>query len=179
MQTPRAPPWLTPESTGCPKTDQESPRKQRPQQAITILANVWGSRETDDLEKPADGSSVKRQLRDTVISAWHRPSSHNPPRAEVALHPLRQFPPHIEGPGGTEKRYGRHAGQGQVSPEPAPSHDFDPNGWVQPCSAPSSQRWDLRRTRYRPNMGVTSSMLLGLEYAAGLREGNGRSELVP
>jgi hypothetical protein len=66
-----------------------------------------------------------------------------------------------------------------MSPEPAPSHDFDPNGWVQPCSAPSSQRWGLRRTGYRPNMGVTSSMLLGLEYAAGLREGNGRSELVP
>lgn len=32
---------------------------------------------------------------------------------------------------------------------------------------------------YRPSMGVTSSMLLGLEYAAGLRDGNGRSALVP
>jgi hypothetical protein len=32
---------------------------------------------------------------------------------------------------------------------------------------------------YRPNMGVTSSILFGLEYAAGLRDGNGRSELDP
>ena len=36
-----------------------------------------------------------------------------------------------------------------------------------------------RRTDYRPNMGVTSSMLLGLEYAAGLRDGSGRSTLDP
>ena len=36
-----------------------------------------------------------------------------------------------------------------------------------------------RRTDYRPNMGVTSSMLLGLEYAAGRREGSGRSALDP
>lgn len=32
---------------------------------------------------------------------------------------------------------------------------------------------------YRPSMGVTSSMLLGREYAVGLREGSGRSALVP
>lgn len=37
----------------------------------------------------------------------------------------------------------------------------------------------LRRAGYRPSMGVTSSMLLGLEYAAGLRDGSGRSALVP
>jgi len=45
--------------------------------------------------------------------------------------------------------------------------------------AVAPKAWGLRRTNYRPSMGVTSSMLLGLEYAAGLRDGSGRSELVP
>lgn len=64
--------------------------------------------------------------------------------------------------------------------EPASSHDMDPNKWVQPCSAAVTPKMrGLRRTSYRPNMGVTSSMLFGLEYAAGRREGSGRSELVP
>ncbi len=69
---------------------------------------------------------------------------------------------------------------GQQRISSAPHMTWAPNGRVQACVPHRHLECGvLRRTRYRPSIGVTSSMLLGLEYAAGLRDGSGRSALVP
>jgi hypothetical protein len=97
------------------------------------------------------------------------------PAREVALRLWGHTSPRL-GERGTEMQDQRDITRGR------PPHMT----WTQMggCSAVFRQMWGLARgqggrTRYRPNMGVTSSMLFGLEYADGLRNGSGRSELVP
>jgi hypothetical protein len=120
-------------------------------------------------------SSEKLPLLHGVVPEAHHPA----PRLHCAL---RASPPH-RGTGKDGEEVGRVRGvmqdKDRCHPSPRPHMTWTQTDGCSRVPRRHPKGGVLRRTDYRPNMGVTSSMLLGLEYAAGLREGSGRSELVP
>lgn len=182
MQTP--PLALPRKALGAPRLIRKARGDSAPNKLSPSWPIVWGSRENGMIWRgPLTTARRSEQPRDAVISACHCPSSDKPPRAEVALRPLRQSPT-------TRNREGRRRGRARQGvgvmqdkdrchPSPRPHMTSTQTGGCSRVPRCPPKGGVCGGPGYRPNMGVTSSMLLGLEYAAGLREGNGRSELVP